>query len=387
MQPEITACILHTCTGICQHGGKKFFVCTHLLRFPGILRAASSITVAWDGTHKWGVHWLVVLFHTVISGVKRTFMGAMLDLEEYIELPTVAAAAAAAAGAAPTATVAATSSSPTAAEPVAESAAAAATSTVPTATARLTAAVRAAAAAARSKGAAPTAAARSKAAARLAAVAATAEAVAAAAAAEAAVTAAAKEKLERAASAGTHSRALHATIRKFDLEGMEITFAVVDSAATNVGGKGGAVKLMGDLLMGTSGIHGAPYVLHCYAHILHNALETAIKNWGLDTTRLRVGSSGVLQHMLDRVAAKSRLKQTELGIKHCNVCPASCVTRWNGYTAIAVWLVNHYDLLTEGLRKLLAASSKPDAALLQIAEDLVNPDLMLQVTTLASWGV
>lgn len=323
---------------------------------------------------------MVILFHTVIDGVKRTFLGAMLDLEEYIELPSVAAAAAAA-GPAPAVAVPAPRVAAAGAEVAPIQEAAGPTSSAPTHAARLKAVVRSKAAA-RSKGTAPTAASRTKAASRLNSAAAAAEAETAAAAA----LAAANEKADKTASAATHARAVHATIKKMGLEGREINFASVDSAPTNVGGKGGAVKLLGDLLSGTSGIHGAPYVLHCYAHILHNALETAIKNWGTDSSRLRVGSSGVLQHMLDRVAAKSRLKATELGIKECRVCPMACVTRWNGYTAIAQWLVEHYHLLTAGLQKLLA-TPKPDEQLLKIAEDLVNPDLMLQVTTLASWGL
>jgi hypothetical protein len=105
-----------------------------------------------------------------------------------------------------------------------------------------------------------------------------------------------------------------------------VLFVVVDSCTTNTGAINGLVAL----LSAEAAKQGSKmYIIHCYAHILHNAVEHGIKDaWGRDQSKAREGANSPVAFMLEGLAARVRAEWDKLGLS-CIKCP-ECITTQHG---------------------------------------------------------
>ncbi|KAJ9526931.1 hypothetical protein QJQ45_025362, partial [Haematococcus lacustris] len=79
-------------------------------------------------------------------------------------------------------------------------------------------------------------------------------------------------------------------------------FAVCDSANANVGQQGGVVKLLSAAAISAGHQQHPIYVVHCYEHILHNAVRHLCVHFGKSAYMQRQGHNSALCWLLDHVS-------------------------------------------------------------------------------------
>ncbi|KAJ9513935.1 hypothetical protein QJQ45_021045 [Haematococcus lacustris] len=163
---------------------------------------------------------------------------------------------------------------------------------------------------------------------------------------------------------------------------IRILFAVCDSANANVGEQGGVVKLLSAAAISAGHQHHPIYVVHCYEHILHNAVRHLCVHFGKSAYMQRQGHNSALCWLLDHVSMVFR-KHPPPGSRKVE---EACVTRWGTYCRIAVWVLEYYQPMLEVLQPLcLADSIAGQQKVIQcLFAELLKPVQMVQCAVLAA---
>ncbi|KAJ9520744.1 hypothetical protein QJQ45_007613 [Haematococcus lacustris] len=159
-------------------------------------------------------------------------------------------------------------------------------------------------------------------------------------------------------------------------------FAVCDSANANVGEQGGVVKLLSAAAISAGHQQHPIYVVHCYEHILHNAVRHLCVHFGKSAYMQRQGHNSALCWLLDHVSMVFR-KHPPPGSRKVE---EACVTRWGTYCRIAVWVLEFYQPMLEVLQPLcLADSIAGQQKVIQcLFAELLKPVQMVQCAVLAA---
>ncbi|KAJ9529779.1 hypothetical protein QJQ45_014542, partial [Haematococcus lacustris] len=163
---------------------------------------------------------------------------------------------------------------------------------------------------------------------------------------------------------------------------IRILFAVCDSANANVGEQGGVVKLLSAAAISAGHQQHPIYVVHCYEHILHNAVRHLCVHFGKSAYMQRQGHNSALCWLLDHVSMVFR-KHPPPGSRKVE---EACVTRWGTYCRIAVWVLEYYQPMLEVLQPLcLADSIAGQQKVIQcLFAELLKPVQMVQCAVLAA---
>ncbi|KAJ9513650.1 hypothetical protein QJQ45_015408 [Haematococcus lacustris] len=163
---------------------------------------------------------------------------------------------------------------------------------------------------------------------------------------------------------------------------IRILFAVCDSANANVGEQGGVVKLLSAAAISAGHQQHPIYVVHCYEHILHNAVRHLCVHFGKSACMQRQGHNSALCWLLDHVSMVFR-KHPPPGSRKVE---EACVTRWGTYCRIAVWVLEYYQPMLEVLQPLcLADSIAGQQKVIQcLFAELLKPVHMVQCAVLAA---
>ncbi|KAJ9511764.1 hypothetical protein QJQ45_022629, partial [Haematococcus lacustris] len=163
---------------------------------------------------------------------------------------------------------------------------------------------------------------------------------------------------------------------------IRILFAVCDSANANVGEQGGVVKLLSAAAISAGHQQHPIYVVHCYEHILHNAVRHLCVHFGKSACMQRQGHNSALCWLLDHVSMVFR-KHPPPGSRKVE---EACVTRWGTYCRIAVWVLEYYQPMLEVLQPLcLADSIAGQQKVIQcLFVELLKPVHMVQCAVLAA---
>ncbi|KAL6746576.1 hypothetical protein V8C86DRAFT_3149500 [Haematococcus lacustris] len=163
---------------------------------------------------------------------------------------------------------------------------------------------------------------------------------------------------------------------------IRILFAVCDSANANVGEQGGVVKLLSAAAISAGHQQHPIYVVHCYEHILHNAVRHLCVHFGKSAYMQRQGHNSALCWLLDHVSMVFR-KHPPPGSRKVE---EACVTRWGTYCRIAVWVIEYYQPMLEVLQPLcLADSIAGQQKVIQcLFAELLKPVQMVQCAVLAA---
>ncbi|KAJ9515088.1 hypothetical protein QJQ45_012616 [Haematococcus lacustris] len=163
---------------------------------------------------------------------------------------------------------------------------------------------------------------------------------------------------------------------------IRILFAVCDSANANVGEQGGVVKLLSAAAISAGHQQHPIYVVHCYEHILHNAVRHLCVHFGKSAYMQRQGHNSALCWLLDHVSMVFR-KHPPPGSRKVE---EACVTRWGTYCRIAVWVLEYYQPMLEVLQPLcLADSLAGQQKVIQcLFAELLKPVQMVQCAVLAA---
>ncbi|KAL6751752.1 hypothetical protein V8C86DRAFT_651691 [Haematococcus lacustris] len=163
---------------------------------------------------------------------------------------------------------------------------------------------------------------------------------------------------------------------------IRILFAVCDSANANVGEQGGVVKLLSAVAISAGHQQHPIYVVHCYEHILHNAVRHLCVHFGKSAHMQRQGHNSALCWLLDHVSMVFR-KHPPPGSRKVE---EACLTRWGTYCRIAVWVLEYYQPMLEVLQPLcLADSIAGQQKVYQcLFAELLKPVHMVQCAVLAA---
>ncbi|KAJ9520871.1 hypothetical protein QJQ45_014014 [Haematococcus lacustris] len=163
---------------------------------------------------------------------------------------------------------------------------------------------------------------------------------------------------------------------------IRILFAVCDSANANVGEQGGVVKLLSAAAISAGHQQHPIYVVHCYEHILHNAVRHLCVHFGKSAHMQRQGHNSALCWLLDHVSMVFR-KHPPPGSRKVE---EACLTRWGTYCRIAVWVLEYYQPMLEVLQPLcLADSIAGQQKVYQcLFAELLKPVHMVQCAVLAA---
>ncbi|KAJ9511559.1 hypothetical protein QJQ45_003587 [Haematococcus lacustris] len=163
---------------------------------------------------------------------------------------------------------------------------------------------------------------------------------------------------------------------------IRILFAVCDSANANVGEQGGVVKLLSAAAISAGHQQHPIYVVHCYEHILHNAVRHLCVHFGKSAYMHRQGHNSTLCWLLDHVSMVF-CKHPPPGSRKVE---EACLTRWGTYCRIAVWVLEYYQPMLEVLQPLcLADSIAGQQKVIQcLFAELLKPVNMVQCAVLAA---
>ncbi|KAL6749757.1 hypothetical protein V8C86DRAFT_3031656 [Haematococcus lacustris] len=163
---------------------------------------------------------------------------------------------------------------------------------------------------------------------------------------------------------------------------IRVLFAVCDSANANVGEQGGVVKLLSAAAISAGHQQHPIYVVHCYEHILHNAVRHLCVHFGKSAHMQRQGHNSALCWLLDHVSMVFR-KHPPPGSRKVE---EACLTRWGTYCRIAVWVLEYYQPMLEVLQPLcLADSIAGQQKVYQcLFAELLKPVHMVQCAVLAA---
>ncbi|KAG2422632.1 hypothetical protein HYH02_015407 [Chlamydomonas schloesseri] len=138
------------------------------------------------------------------------------------------------------------------------------------------------------------------------------------------------------------------------------------------------------------------FPVHCTNHVLHNALENAIKAaFGRSSTMSRSGSNSDVIFFLERIANLFRTRWSQLNPIVLKVCggtpfpkpPDPQLTRWDIFCQVARWFMGRYNsVLTVLAEWTKALGNKCPADQVKLFKQLTEPSMLIQTSILAEFA-